>query len=131
VGHLAFLFFLSLFPFVTEWIGIKGLSSFSTALYAAESLLPGVCYAVLSTQVRKHSVAPPHSSLGKQIASITLYLLAIPAAYYRPAASMAMISVVAVMWLLPPKIVSANKAAPAFDATNRQRVVEFCACTGG
>jgi hypothetical protein len=53
-------------------------------------------------------VAPPHSSLGKQIASITLYLLAIPAAYYRPAASMAMISVVAVMWLLLPKIVSAN-----------------------
>src|SRR5580704_13830492 len=44
VGHgilwanLIFLFCLSLFPFATDWIGAKGLSSFSTALYAAVSL---------------------------------------------------------------------------------------------
>jgi uncharacterized membrane protein len=36
-SNLIFLFCLSLFPFVTDWIGIKGLSSFSTALYAGVS----------------------------------------------------------------------------------------------
>jgi uncharacterized membrane protein len=103
-ANLMFLFCLSLFPFVTLWIGTKGLSSFSTALYAFESLLPGVCYALLSGQVRKQSAVPPHNTLGKQITSIVLYLLAIPVAYYRTSASLALICVVAVMWMLPPKV---------------------------
>jgi uncharacterized membrane protein len=41
-ANLVFLFCLSLFPFATDWIGIKGLSSFTTALYAGVSILPGV-----------------------------------------------------------------------------------------
>jgi hypothetical protein len=32
-----------------------------------------------------------------------LYLTAIPAAYYRPAASLVLIGIVAILWLLPPK----------------------------
>jgi uncharacterized membrane protein len=90
-----FLFFLSLFPFATLWIGMKGLSHFSTALYAVESLLPGISYSVLSTLVRKQSAAPPHTGFGKQITSIVMYLMAIPVAYRSPAVSLAMISVVA------------------------------------
>jgi uncharacterized membrane protein len=64
-ANLVFLFFLSLFPFATLWIGMKGLSHFSTALYAVESLLPGISYSVLSTLVRKQSAAPPHTGFGK------------------------------------------------------------------
>jgi uncharacterized membrane protein len=110
VGHgvlwtnLMFLFCLSLFPFATEWIGVKGLSSFNTALYAAVSIFPGLGYMALWTQIRKQSAAPAHSSWGKQIASVLLYLAAIPAAYYRPAASLALIGVVSALWLLPPKV---------------------------
>ena len=40
-ANLVFLFCLSLFPFATDWIGVKGLSSFNTALYAAVSISPG------------------------------------------------------------------------------------------
>jgi hypothetical protein len=54
-------------------------------------------------QIRAQSVVPSHASWGKQIASVSLYLLAIPAAYVRPAASLALIGIVAVIWLLPPK----------------------------
>jgi hypothetical protein len=60
-------------------------------------------YLVLWMQIRSQSSAPAHASWGKQIASVTLYLLAIPVAYYRPVASLALIGVVAVLWLLPPK----------------------------
>ena len=102
-ANLIFLFCLSLFPFATDWIGTRGLSPFLTALYAAVSILPGASYMVLWFQVRRQSVAPAHASWGKQIASVTLYLLAIPVAFWRPAASLALISIVAVMWLLPPK----------------------------
>ena len=102
-ANLMFLFFLSLFPFVTEWIGVKGLTSFNTALYAAVSIFPGLGYMALWAQVRSSSSAAPHASWGKQAASVCLYLAAIPAAYYRPAASLVLIGVVAVLWLLPPR----------------------------
>jgi uncharacterized membrane protein len=102
-ANLMFLFCLSLFPFATDWIGVKGLSSFTTALYAAVSIFPGLGYMALWTQIRAKSGAPALASWGKQIASVSLYLAAIPAAYYRPAASLALIGIVSVLWLLPPK----------------------------
>ena len=102
-ANLIFLFCLSLFPFATDWIGIKGLSSFTTALYAAVSIFPGLGYMALWTQIRSQSAAPAHASWGKQIASVSLYLAAIPVAYYRPSASLALIGIVAALWLLPPK----------------------------
>jgi uncharacterized membrane protein len=102
-ANLMFLFFLSLFPFVTLWIGTRGLSSFSAALYATESLLPGLSYSVLWAAVRSRATNPPHATWGKQISSFVLYAGAIPVAFYSRGLSLAMISVVAVMWLLPPK----------------------------
>jgi uncharacterized membrane protein len=120
VGHatlwanLIFLFCLSLFPFATDWIGVKGLSSFSTALYAVTSILPAVSFTALWTTVRSESVTSSHASWGKLITSITLYLGAVPVAFYRPMVSLAMIGTVAVMWLLPPK------ADPAEDGDDWQ-----------
>jgi uncharacterized membrane protein len=102
-ANLMFLFCLSLFPFATDWIGIKGVSSFTTALYAGVSILPGLGYMALWSQIRLQSAAPAHASWGKQIASVGLYLAAIPVAWYRPVASLALIGIVAVLWLLPPK----------------------------
>jgi uncharacterized membrane protein len=102
-ANLVFLFCLSLFPFATDWIGVKGLSSFTTALYATVSIFPGVAYMALWSQIRSQSAAPPHATWGKQIASVSLYLLAIPVAWFRPVASLALIAIVAVLWLLPPK----------------------------
>jgi uncharacterized membrane protein len=102
-ANLMFLFCLSLFPFATDWIGIKGLTSFNTALYAAVSIFPGLGYMALWSQIRSQSAAPAHASWGKQAASVLLYLTAIPVAWYRPAASLALIGIVAGLWLLPPK----------------------------
>jgi uncharacterized membrane protein len=101
--NLMFLFCLSLFPFATEWIGVKGLSSFTTSLYAAVSIFPGLGYMALWSQIRSKSTASAHASWGKQISSVVLYLTAIPMAYFRPAASLALIAIVSVLWLLPPR----------------------------
>ena len=108
-ANLIFLFCLSLFPFATEWIGTRGLTHFTAALYAATSILPGVSYNLLWVQVRRQSTAPTHASWGKQAASVGLYLAAIPAAYWHPAASLALISIVSVMWLLPPRSIPAEE----------------------
>ena len=56
-ANLIFLFCLSLFPFVTAWVGQKHLSPFATALYAGVSILPGVSYTALWLTVR--SLAGP------------------------------------------------------------------------
>ena len=108
-ANLMFFFCLSLFPFATDWIGVKGLSSFTAALYAAVSIFPGLGYMALWSQIRKQSAAPAHASWGKQIASVALYFAAIPAAYFQPYASLALIGIVAVLWLLPPKVANPSK----------------------
>ena len=102
-SNLAFLFCLSLFPFVTLWAGEKHISSFSIALYAAVSLLPATSYMLLWGCTRRRSDARAHASRGKQLSSLALYAVAIPAAYVRPALSLGLLSVVAVMWLMPPR----------------------------
>jgi uncharacterized membrane protein len=109
-ANLIFLFCLSLFPFATQWIGARGLTHFTTALYAVVSILPGVSYNVLWVQVRKQSTAPTHASWAKQATSVGLYIAAIPAAYWHPIASLVLISIVSVMWLLPPKRIPAEEA---------------------
>jgi uncharacterized membrane protein len=103
-SNLAFLFCLSLFPFVTLWAGEKHLSSFSTALYAAVSLMPAGSYTVLWGRIRRRSDAPAHASKAKQATSIALYATAIPAAYVHPALSLGLVSVVSAMWLVPPRV---------------------------
>ena len=102
-ANLIFLFCLSLFPFAMEWIGVKGLSSFTAALYAAVSIFPGLGYMALWSQIRCSSGKRSQISWGKQAASVLLYAAAIPVAWYRPGASLALIGVVAILWLLPPK----------------------------
>jgi len=101
-SNLIFLFALSLFPFATEWIGAKGLTSFNTSMYAGVSILPGLGYMALWSRIRARNGDLVTAGWGKQAASVLLYLAAVPAAFYRPAASLALIAVVALMWLMPP-----------------------------
>jgi len=124
-ANLAFLFCLSLFPFATDWIGVKGLSSFTTALYAAVSIFPGLGYMALWIQIRAQSAAPPDASWKKQIASVALYLAAIPAAYSRPAASLILIAIVAALWLLPPKekVSEDEPSGNSLDGQNRSQEI--------
>jgi uncharacterized membrane protein len=103
-ANLIFLFCLSLFPFATNWVGMKGLSPFSTALYAGVCLLPGVSFMALWLAVRAQSSVAPHATWSKMNTSTALYLLAIPVAFYRPMLALGLIGTVAVMWLLPPKV---------------------------
>jgi uncharacterized membrane protein len=118
-ANLIFLFCLSLFPFATDWVGEKHLSPFATALYAGVSILPGVSYTALWLTVRKKSSMPPHASWGKLISSMSLYLLAIPVALYRPMLALGLIGVVAVMWLLPPSVEDAAESGSK-RASNRE-----------
>lgn len=103
-SNLLLLFCLSLIPFATIWIGTKGLSSDSTAIYAATCLLPALSFTALWTAVRRaNPQAVAVGDLSKQVVSVSLYLAAVPLAFWRPTASLVCIGAVGVLWILPPR----------------------------
>ena len=102
-ANLAFLFCLSLFPFAARWVGERGISSFSIALYASVSVLPALAWNILSAIICRRSGAPPPDSPAKLILSSILYLGAIPVAFFSPYAALAMLITVAILWLIPPR----------------------------
>jgi uncharacterized membrane protein len=102
-SNLGLLFALSLIPAATEWVAVRGISSFSIALYGAVCAFPGVPWMVLSTLIQRRTDTPPASGMVKQAASICLYLGSIPLAFVSPWIAIGMIVIVAVIWLLPPR----------------------------
>jgi uncharacterized membrane protein len=102
-SNLAVLFALSLIPAATNWVAVRGISSFSIALYGAVCAFPGIPWMVLSTLIQRRSGMPPASGMVKQAASFCLYLGSIPVAFFSPWISIGMIVIVAVIWLLPPR----------------------------
>lgn len=102
-SNLALLFSLSLIPWATNWVAIRGITSFSVALYSVVCALAAIAWMILSTVICRTTGQPLAGSPIKQTISTALYLGSIPAAYLSPNASLGMIFLVAILWLLPPK----------------------------
>lgn len=107
-ANLHLLFWLSLTPFVTAWIGESGFAPWPVALYGAVLLLAGVGYyiltlALLSIHSRESVLAKALGRDFKGKISMVTYLLAIPLAFVRPWMAYAIYMSVAVMWLVPDR----------------------------
>jgi len=108
-ANLHLLFWLSLIPFVTGWMGENHFAAVPTALYGVVLFLSGVAYIVLqSTIVRIHgNDAVLAQAVGRDLKgklSAALYLAAIPAALFvRPWIGGGIYAVVALMWLVPDR----------------------------
>jgi uncharacterized membrane protein len=112
-SNLAFLFSLSLIPFATNWIGVRGIAPFAIALYASCCAFPALSWIVLSTLICRRTGKPLAGSPAKQLVSAALYLGAIPMAYLSPLTAIAMIVLVAILWLLPPRRIVEIIPSPA------------------
>lgn len=107
-ANMLLLFWLSLIPFGTAWIGQQGLRPVPVAAYGVILLLAGVSYFVLAkTLVR---VNGPESEIAKALgrdlkgkASVLLYAVAIGAAFWMPIIATAIYIAVALMWLVPDR----------------------------
>jgi uncharacterized membrane protein len=102
------LFWLSLVPFVTGWMGENHFAPLPTAVYGADLLLSGLAYFVLERAIIKHQ--GPASKLkaavgsdAKAKISTVLYASAIPLALVLPRIAAVIYAVVALMWLVPDK----------------------------
>lgn len=105
-GHL--LFWLSLLPFVSGFMGENHFESLPVLLYAIVALMAGVAYYVLTIQLVK--IHDADSTLTKAVGkdkkgfiSLILYLMAVGFAYFYPIVSCAIFVGVAIMWFLPDK----------------------------
>ena len=105
-SHL--LFWLSLVPAATGWMGENFLSPLPTAIYGAILLMPAIAYYLLQKaivhQQGKHSVLA--SALGRDFKgkiSPLLYAAAVALAFVDAWLSIAIYVLVAVMWLIPDR----------------------------
>lgn len=88
-ANLHLLFWLSLVPFATDWIGQNHFDSWPVAIYGAVLLMAGIAYYILTrTLIRLHgegsTLATAIGRDQKGTLSIAVYAAAIPLAFYRP-----------------------------------------------
>jgi uncharacterized membrane protein len=107
-ANLHLLFWLSLFPFVTGWIGHNHFASAPMALYGAVLLLAAIAYFILQQTIiaSQGSESLLRRAVGRDIKgkiSPILYAAAIPLAYCRVWLSGVIYVLVALMWLVPDR----------------------------
>ena len=109
-ANLHLLFWVSLTPFVTAWMGENHFAASPVALYGVVFLCAGIAYFFLTRALIAHegtdsTLAASIGSDSKGQLSIAVYAVAIPLAFVRPWIACACYVLVAVMWLLPdPRI---------------------------
>jgi uncharacterized membrane protein len=109
-GNLHLLFWLSLVPFVTAWMGMNRFATWPVALYGTVLLMAGVAYYILSRSLTRHH--GPDSALaialGKDVkgkASVIVYAVAVPLSFLNRWVALGAYIAVAVAWLIPdPRI---------------------------
>ena len=107
-ANLHLLFWLSLFPFVTGWMGENHFTPAPTALYGAVMLLAAIAYYILQSVIV--AAQGPGSRLAASIGrdlkgklSPVLYAIAIAASFFRPWIAGCIYVVVALLWLIPDR----------------------------
>jgi len=105
--NLVWLFCLSLIPFATAYMGENRFTPFSTALYSAVLLLPGIAIvplrAAVATQVKDEAAyrAIWTRAVRKNTLTILLYAAAVPLAFVHPAISLMLGFAVAAVYFIP------------------------------
>ena len=106
-ANLHLLFWLSLVPFVTAWMGENHFTTWPVALYGSVLMLAGIAYyilvrALLASQSNALLAAALGSDFKGKI-SIVIYLIAVPLAFIRSWLSLILYIAVAIMWLIPDR----------------------------
>jgi uncharacterized membrane protein len=107
-ANMHLLFWLTLIPFTTAWMGENNFAPVPTAFYGAVLFFAAIAYYILArTLVSAHgSDSLLASALGNDFKgkiSLVIYLIAIPVSFLSTAAAGLLYGTVAVIWLIPDK----------------------------
>lgn len=114
-ANMHLLFWLSLIPFATGWMGENQFAAWPVALYGAVLLLAAIAYTILFRVLvalhGKDSVLG--TALGRDFkgkVSLGIYIVAIPLALVNSGLSCALYVLVAVIWLIPDRRIEKTMA---------------------
>jgi uncharacterized membrane protein len=114
-ANLHLLFWLSLTPFATAWLGENFRASRPVALYGVLLLMCGVAYSILARALVANE--GPNSALAHALGndskgkvSLLIYAVAIPIAFLRPWISIALYVIVASIWFIPDRRIEKSLA---------------------
>jgi len=108
-ANLHLLFWLSLVPFVTGWMGENHFAALPVALYGGVLFMAGIAYLILQQAIiAAHGcedalLNKAIGNDGKGKVSQLLYLIAIPTAFWSQWVAGAIYVLVAIMWLIPDR----------------------------
>jgi uncharacterized membrane protein len=119
-ANMHLLFWLSLIPFATGWMGENHFAQLPTALYGVALLMPAIAYyllqrAIVSQQGTQGALA---SALGKDVKgriSPILYVAGTLLAFVEPGISDVIYVAVALMWLVPDRRIERAMRQGAID----------------
>ena len=114
-ANMHLLFWLSLTPFVTSWMGETNFGSWPVAAYGVALILAGAAYSVLTRVLISHhgkdsplALAVGHDFKGNL--SLFIYAVAIALAFVEPLLACTLYALVAVIWLVPDRRIEAKLA---------------------
>jgi uncharacterized membrane protein len=107
-ANLHLLFWLSLIPFTTGWMGENHFATVPTFAYGVTLLMAAIAYYILSRRIICHHGS--NSTLGKAVGrdkkgllSLLLYAIALPLVYVHSYVTLGLYLTVALIWLIPDR----------------------------
>jgi len=112
-ANMGLLFFLSLIPFTTAWMGENHFDEIPVAVYAVNLLFCAISYFILQKTIMAHYT---HNSKliealkkleKKGMISLLLYLISVPCALFFPLVAAFIFVGIAILWIIPDKNIEA------------------------
>jgi uncharacterized membrane protein len=107
-ANLHLLFWLSLIPLLTAWVGLNGFTSLPVALYGVDMLCSAIAYTILvrsliSCHGHNPILAKAIGNDRKGYISLAIYAFSVVIAFFEPLAACAGYVLVSIIWLVPDR----------------------------
>jgi uncharacterized membrane protein len=120
-ANMHLLFWLSMVPFATAWMGENQLTAIPVALYGGVLIMNALAFTILMTLLVRHE--GPDSDLARAMGrdfkgkvSLAIYVVGVALAFIQPITSVALYVTVAAIWFIPDRRVERVLNAPDPDA---------------
>ena len=115
-ANLHLLFWLSLLPFATGWMGASGFAPDPTAVYGMVLFMSGIAYWILEWRIisGEGEDSLVKKAVGKDrkgIVSVVMYAIAIPCGFFAHWVAHSIYVLVALMWLVPDRRIERTLAS--------------------
>ena len=127
-ANLLFLFCLSLLPFFTAYVLDRKMDPFSVMLYVVSMILTGGSFFLLRLVIGRHLretgqlQTADEAAERKHVISLVMYLVAVACSYRFPHASLGIVALVSVLWIIPSARVRPLEHCVDVHAARRENI---------